>query len=906
MATSFAAYASQYLNRQNAPGTASLSSSQPMFFSFSTDEGSRAGLHHGADSELDDMDDPHLRNSANERDYHPQQAGRGHTHQHEDDEDPYLRLDEDGRNNLESQSIPLIASEHGGSSSSGSPKGWLAHLAASPSPHPMGRPRSPSPSPSESTDSGPPPDLFAPPPPTRHHAVPPPPPRTTQPQSLSLTESLLPRDGRARPLDVFSLPDPRHVPRSRRKYNDSIWTALWLFGVSICVFFSILLIFLKHKPKGKDGPPRFVLPYTTLLHTVPMLTILTFLSAGAAYAHVFLLRIFVRPVMIATEVFVPATLFISAVWAFVGSFMWDSDQEPTWGESVGLRLFSLLPLVLSLITAHRLLHLPRTLHTTSSTLTLTTHILLQHPPLLLLSPCLLLLMLICSIPFVTLLFRLLLFGYTVGPHAGSARWEWHLYWWANWGIIGTLAVWVWSWGVARGIMRVVCAGVVGSWYYADPAAPPPPPTSTHAIHAALVRASGPSLGTAVLSALILTALRFLTLLTIFLHRLPIYLPARFIATAPFVINAARMGAGYLEGVTTALSKYALVYAGLTGDAFMQSARRGRALTAAVEGKVAQGRRGRSAAPIGAREPPLTLLTIAPLTLTFPFALTTYLFVAHTLDAPQQALGAAMLAGGVTALVGLFCVGLVKDAADTLYICYCIDKFAGERRREEVFVAFEYDTPAPSNAQRPPQQQYGQQRGQQQQHREPERIVPLSPRAPSMQFQGRQFSPPQVPPQRQQQHQRTPSFPSTRQPQQPPLQLQQPRHQLAPSASVAHQMQRPAPLSPALQRERERERAEDRRVEPVEEEVDPFKQSFDEEGLESGLMHGRSPLSSGLESGMRSPGLTTGGIRSPASAGMRSSREMNMKNPRDMVDSDSDSEDGRGGESSQFFPGSGFF
>ena len=58
--------------------------------------------------------------------------------------------------------------------------------------------------------------------------------------------------------------------------------------------------------------------------------------------------------------------------------------------------------------------------------------------------------------------------------------------------------------------------------------------------------------------------------------------------------------------------------------------------------------------------PLTLLTIAPLTLTFPFALGTYLFVAHTLGAPHEALGAAVLAGGVTALVGMFCVGLVDD------------------------------------------------------------------------------------------------------------------------------------------------------------------------------------------------------------------------------------------------------
>ena len=58
--------------------------------------------------------------------------------------------------------------------------------------------------------------------------------------------------------------------------------------------------------------------------------------------------------------------------------------------------------------------------------------------------------------------------------------------------------------------------------------------------------------------------------------------------------------------------------------------------------------------------PLTMLTVAPLTLTFPFALAIYLFVAHTLGAPNEALSASLLAGVVTALVGLFCVGLVKD------------------------------------------------------------------------------------------------------------------------------------------------------------------------------------------------------------------------------------------------------
>jgi hypothetical protein len=82
--------------------------------------------------------------------------------------------------------------------------------------------------------------------------------------------------------------------------------------------------------------------------------------------------------------------------------------------------------------------------------------------------------------------------------------------------------------------------------------------------------------------------------------------------------------------------------------------------------------------------PLTLLTVALLTLSFPFMLLVSLFVAHTLSLPASASGAAVLAGSVTALVGLFCVSLVKDAADTLYVCYCIDKDIGEQRRE-VFI-----------------------------------------------------------------------------------------------------------------------------------------------------------------------------------------------------------------------------
>lgn len=687
MAASFATYASQFLNRQQH-GSGSVSSSHPMFFSFVSEEESRTG--HDLTVDLDDLDDPHMRSSETSK------VGRGVRDDSEEDDDPYLRLDEDehiGRSAMDpirhnTQSAPLIPRDGESLTTEDSPRGWLAHLASPLMRH--SRSRSSSPADSHSSQhSIPPPKLYGC---EDQHVAPLPPVTNREPVSLSLTESLLPRDGLVRPLDFFSLPNPRQISRGRLKHHDPVWTVAWCTGVSFCVFFSILLLFVTSKPT--ELPP-ITLPYTTLLHTVPMLTILTFSSAFVAYTHVFLLRIFVKPMMIATSIFIPVTLFISAIWAFVGSFMWDRDLEPTWGETMGLRLFSLVPFALSLLTARKLLNLSRHIHATSSTLNLTTELLIANPFVLALSPVILLLTLILSIPFLTLIFRLLLIG---KPVKESTTWEWHIYGWANWSITGAIIVWLWSWGVARGILRMTCATVIGSWYFATPDLPPPSPSSTYTIRAALTRSTGTSLGTVALSALILTSVRLLTLLTLSLRRLPSYIPTPVI----FLSTIVRIVVGYLDSITAAMSKYALVYSGLTGDPFMNSARRAKALTSSVE--VTAVRSGGHAFSV---EPPLSLLTVAPLTLTFPFSLTTYLFVAHTLDAPKQALSASVLAGGITALVGLFCIGLIRDVADTLYICYCIDKNVGERRKHEVFDIFEYDSGSQNCTQQHPRPGHSQ-------------------------------------------------------------------------------------------------------------------------------------------------------------------------------------------------------
>jgi len=71
------------LRFQISQQAATLSSSQPLFYSFSTDEGSRAGNIHASD--------PYLR--ASEANRAPR---RSHDYDAEDeDDDPYLRLDEE-------------------------------------------------------------------------------------------------------------------------------------------------------------------------------------------------------------------------------------------------------------------------------------------------------------------------------------------------------------------------------------------------------------------------------------------------------------------------------------------------------------------------------------------------------------------------------------------------------------------------------------------------------------------------------------------------------------------------------------------------------------------------------------------------------------------------------------------
>lgn len=145
----------------------------------------------------------------------------------------------------------------------------------------------------------------------------------------SLTASLLPD----RNSDTFNLPDPRLLHRRNgRRYNDALWTSLWLSGVSMCYLSAFILLFTTSSSSSSSTTPRPPTPYPTLIHTIPLLIPLIFLSALASYVHILFLRIWLRPAMWAGALGTPVLLLGCAIWGWAGSFGFgsgDGDEEST-------------------------------------------------------------------------------------------------------------------------------------------------------------------------------------------------------------------------------------------------------------------------------------------------------------------------------------------------------------------------------------------------------------------------------------------------------------------------------------------------------------------------------------------------------------------------------------------------
>jgi hypothetical protein len=102
---------------------------------------------------------------------------------------------------------------------------------------------------------------------------------------------------------------------------------------------------------------------------------------------------------------------------------------------------------------------------------------------------------------------------------------------------------------------------------------------THHMHAALYCSVQLSLGSIMLTALLLTLTRMLLLVTVFLRCVPVYLP---ITLQSIYMGLLLFAVGYLDDTAGSLSKYALVYVRVTGEGFWVSKCHTPALIAGVE------------------------------------------------------------------------------------------------------------------------------------------------------------------------------------------------------------------------------------------------------------------------------------------------------------------------------------
>ncbi|CAE6505716.1 unnamed protein product [Rhizoctonia solani] len=735
MPASFSTYASQFLSRS----TVTNNDAQPMFYSTAEGNESQFGLQDSTRSrrsaaELDHDGLPMLPggstlfDSGENYEDRESRAGseidsRASTPQLPHGRAPQLEvenpyLDEEDMDNIDDMmppdSIPLIASPP----RSPSPKrykpaaaGWLAHLSQSAHPG-SSRPARAAMSPpdphfdsssdegsAEESDSSEDLPLFPRGSQSYPHTPPPPPTRRDEidlepsQSHIDLTESLLRRDGVER--SVFSLQDPARTPF--RKYNDPIWTALWCTGILVSLVGSIVIIFFTNSHPRPDKLPasghKPTTPFSTLTHTIPLLTLVVVLSSILGYLYLILLRYFVKPVLTATALAAPLALLFAAVWAFGGSFMWDGDGVgETWGETVGLRLFSLLPLIISLLLAQALYTRYKQLLRGISAVSLSSSLVLNYPPLLGLSVALLVAALVLSIPFLGLIFRLLLVGTF---ERKGLDYTWKVKGWAWWMAVLVCLVWMWSWAVVRGVMRASVAAVVASWYYSPPNTPPPPlPEATDTTRLAVLRASGPALGSICASALILTLSRTSTLFLRTLRRVttptllaraPIPLPPE----AKTLVIGVLVSIGQAEIIAALLGWLARfgagedvqVLVGVTGDNVWGCARRVPTLVGT--------RMSGTSKRLGREYRLLSNVQLATAIALGVFAsIGAYIFAAHALGDPTYApLAAALVGAGTTASVR-FCVGIVDDAADALFMCYSLDYEAGATPRTDVKEAFE--------------------------------------------------------------------------------------------------------------------------------------------------------------------------------------------------------------------------
>ncbi|WVF66040.1 hypothetical protein IAT40_000778 [Kwoniella sp. CBS 6097] len=468
-----------------------------------------------------------------------------------------------------------------------------------------------------------------------------------------------------------------------RKYKDSGPLALWLTSL-MGVLIGLCFVWgsTDPPPKSPEATPRSA---PSIVPLIPFLFFLLIPSLLLPPAFFLLLRNTVRPVLMMTSVIIPCSLFLCGIWAASASFdtsgLSGVEQDQRWWGTTGLQIGAGILLLLSMFFARLVYLRRRKLERAAAVVELSTNLLLTHQPLLLLTPLLLAVFALTSIPILTLLVRLGTVGYWRLPRENT--WVFHIRPYAGWLIFLVTLIWVWTWGVIRGVGKVAVAGVVGEWYFhrEETSHPPAMEIATAAVH----RATGTSLGSICIGAGIVATVRVVGRSAAELKRVT-NPKSKILPTPLHFLTALAPIFTIIAGVLDQLNGYALVYVGITGEAFWPSARR----TVGLAGR----RKGGKLLDYTYIK---LLLTLSSTAMGLFTATAGYLYMTHSLSNPGYAPVAALLCGGLPFLAVRVGAAVLGDVADALFICYMIDREAGGSHSEKAKEAFSGELPREDSA-----------------------------------------------------------------------------------------------------------------------------------------------------------------------------------------------------------------
>jgi hypothetical protein len=383
--------------------------------------------------------------------------------------------------------------------------------------------------------------------------------------------------------------------KARADGVDSGFLALWLASI-FAVIFGLLFVWGSTdvgpaQRSDADVQPPIESPThrsaPSIVPLIPLLLVLLIPTIIIPPAFLLLLQKTVRPVLLATAVSIPFSLFMCGWWCLGASFEtggWDQiDQGERWWGTTGLRILAFVLWGLAAWFARLVWVRRKRLERTVAVVELSTHLLLTHTPLLLLTPVLLAVFTLTSLPFFTLIARLGMIGYW--RHPKEDTYIFHLRPYAGWLIVFVTLLWIWTWGVIRGVGRVAIAGVIGEWYFhrcVDFTSGPSRrlivrheatyPDSLEITQAAVHRATGTSLGSICLGAGIVATVRVIGRSAAELKRLTSP-RTKFLPKSLHFLSKLTPFFAIVAGVLDQLNGYALVYVGITGEAFWPSARK---------------------------------------------------------------------------------------------------------------------------------------------------------------------------------------------------------------------------------------------------------------------------------------------------------------------------------------------